>query len=97
MNVSTQPQVEELRDELQRLKSEIADIEETLNGEEGNAEALWEVWPYTWANAAWSKTLAWKADATQQCRQWQLERENRKRQAALAFEVDGAAPRLKIV
>jgi len=102
MKSSAEPYIEELRDEVRRLQTEIADLEADLQEQQAQA-GLWDVWPYTTMKTVWAATSNWSERQFEKVDRYRLERENlRRRRAVLgaAAPVDfesGSLSTLKLV
>ena len=97
MKNSAMPEVQELREEIRRLTTELALIEECVHLELVPEAGPWEVWPYTWASAGWNKVVECGEEATHRFKIWRLERMNLARLQDATIETDGGLAALKLV
>ena len=104
MKSSAEPYIEELRDEVRRLQTEIADLEADLQQDPPAPVGEWDVWPYTTMRVMWATGSTWGERQLEKLDRFRLERENlRRRRAVLGasaqadFESGPSLTQLKLV
>ena len=93
MKSSAEPYIEELRDEVRRLQTEIADLEAEFQPARLEVNQ-WDVWPYTTMKTVWAGVSLWGERQYEKVDRYRLRRDNLRRLTLVkgSPEFEGTSP-----